>query len=560
MKRFLPSFETLLPVFAKIQPGDDYCAAELARAQHALVVRHISTIACISIILATSFLIAQMQFQNPAHLMIWYVISLPIPLGQLIIARRYRKRSKNGHSSQNKVSGRLLAAAERNALFYGLIWACVHVLVGGPIQESLLFTTIIQVSMCTGLAMLLSQTPRIVIPFTTVSLLPLMVNLLINGTAISVTLGLLTPVLIGAISIGCIASYEQLKRIVGSEAKTRQAESILRTTLEAMPDAFAVYSPDGDRILNNAIHDDWAIAQPQSPEGEHTFKTEHGRWLRHSWLDIPNVGTLSLHSDITTQKEREDALIEAKGAAEVANGARARFLSRMSHELRTPLNSILGFSSILSETPPNSPQDVKEYADFIQSSGQQLLGMIEDVIDYSKIGEEEDGKSYDPVDVRTAVYKAIELAKKKPGCQESKSFKIRVQEGAETVVTDGTVIERILTCIISNAIKFSPSAPDIAITSRLLRDNQLTIIIRDFGKGMTQHQIDEASSVFYQVDDSRRRAHDGAGLGLALAQKLAASIDANVKIMSEPGRGTAVLITFEDPWRSNLDRVDRLKA
>ena len=77
---------------------------------------------------------------------------------------------------------------------------------------------------------------------------------------------------------------------------------------------------------------------------------------------------------------------------------------------------------------------------------------------------------------------------------------------------------------------------------------------------MTQHQIDEASSVFYQVDDSRRRAHDGAGLGLALAQKLAASIDANVKIMSEPGRGTAVLITFEDPWRSNLDQTGRLKA
>ncbi len=545
-----------------MQPEGDCCAVELASAQQSLVVRHLSAIAGISIILSTSLVVTQIQYQSLTLLMIWYTISLPIPVGQLVIARKYRKRSNRDRSTLKHFSGRVLAAAERNTFLYGLIWACVPVMVVGPSQEALLFATIIQVSMCTGLGMMLSETPRIVIPFTVISLLPLMVNLLINGTAVSVALALLTPVLIGAIFIGTIASYEQLKRIVGSEAKTRQAQTILRATLEALPDAFAVYDRDGNRVLNNAIHDAWKVTSspPETVEGEHIFKTEEDQWFRHSWLNVPDVGTLSLHSNITAQKEREEALVKAKRAAEVANGTRARFLSRMSHELRTPLNSILGFSTILGENTPDSPRDVKEYADFIKDSGQQLLGMIEDVIDYSQIGEQKNEQSHHPVDIKTTIYKAIELAKKKPGCQELKSFKIRIQNGAETVVADATMIERILTAIISNAIKFSPSAPSITITSRLLRDNQLTIIIRDFGKGMTQQQIDEASSVFYQVDDSRRRAHEGAGLGLALAQKLAASSGADLEIMSELGRGTVVLLTFKDPLRRTCEGTERLTA
>ena len=400
--------------------------------------------------------------------------------------------------------------------------------------------------MCTGLGMMISPLPRIVMRFTIVSLIPLAFVLMLEATTFSITLAILIFVLIGAIYAGSMTSYHQLRRIVGSEAKTQKAESIMRTTIEAMPDAVALYDADGEILLTNENHQIWNIActPPKTKEGEITHTPSEQQWFRHKWLDVPGVGTLSLHSDISVQKERENALIAAKHAAEVANGTRARFLSRMSHELRTPLNSILGFSSVLAEGRPQPVALVKEYADFIQESGQQLLTMIEDVIEYSNAGKDMVQDNTGPVDLKTAINTAIEKARKKPGCQEEKSYKIRIQEGTERFIGNAPLIDRILTALISNAIKFSPQAPDIAITSRLTPDNHLSIIIRDFGKGMSKSEIADAFAIFYQADDSRNRAQEGAGLGLALVRKLTDRANIKIKVMSEVGRGTAIVLIF----------------
>ncbi|MEO9968814.1 MAG: HAMP domain-containing sensor histidine kinase [Hyphomonadaceae bacterium] len=410
--------------------------------------------------------------------------------------------------------------------------------------------------------MMIAQVPRIVMQFTLITLSPLAIFLMTKGTLVDTALSLLTFVLIGSIYRGTMASYTQLKRIIGSEIKTRKAEALLRATLEAMPDAFAVYSPSGERIVHNANHDEWNIVQnpPGSQSGEQIFSNVDKQWFRHSWFAVPDIGTLSLHSDISIQKRREDALVTAKQAAEIADGARARFVSRMSHELRTPLNGILGFSRILQQNSDQAADTIKEYAEFIEESGEQLLGMVEDVIDYSKIGEDGITVNRSEIDVYSTIQKSIEKAKKKRGCGEQKNFNVRVQGETELLTTDGTVVIRILAALISNAIKFSPSAPDIIITARLLENKWPAIIIRDFGKGMTKSEIAESFSVFYQADESHGRAQDGSGLGLTLARKLAASINADIKIMSEVGRGTAIVLMFQDPVTQAMAIDTRVKA
>ncbi len=549
MMRFAKSLELLLVVFQPIQPKSDNVSIGIAQAQHRLLARNLNSIAALSIILATALVVSLIRHQPPLIPFLWFGLTLPIPIGQFLIAHRRRSRKTKPQTNARPFRWDLLQAAERSILYSAVIWGFVAVLFGNPNMEALYFTTLIQVSMCTGLGMMIAPLPRLVMRFTIVSLVPLAFVLAAQGTTFGITLALLIFVLIGAIFKGSMTSYHQLRRIVGSETKTQQTESILRSTLEAMPDAVALFDTHGKLLLTNENYETWDVPNvaPATLEGEETRTPGENKWFHHKWLDIPDIGTLSLHSDISIQKERENALIAAMQAAEVANGARARFLSRMSHELRTPLNCILGFSSILTEGGPQPSSVVKEYAEFIRDSGDQLLAMIEDVIDYSKVGTETLNKDASAIDVRAAILAAIEKAKKKPGCQAEMSYKIRIGQGAETLVAHFTIIDRILTALISNAIKFSPEAADIIITSRLGPDNRLSIIVRDFGKGMSQEEVTDAFSVFYQADETRKRAQDGAGLGLALVRKLTIQANAKIKVMSEPGRGTAVILMFEEP-------------
>ena len=559
MVNIAKSLKTLFALFKPMQLKEDKTSIGIARAQHALVSRNLNSIATLSTILATALVISLVSQQSPTLPLLWYALTLPLPIGQFITTHRLRKRQKTTPSKNKPFSWNLLRTTERSILYSAIIWALVAILFSRTSQEALYFTTLLQVSMCTGLGMMISPLPRIVMRFTIVSLIPLAFVLMLEATTFSITLAILIFVLIGAIYAGSMTSYHQLRRIVGSEAKTQKAESIMRTTIEAMPDAVALYDADGEILLTNENHQIWNIActAPQTKEGEITHTPSEQQWFRHKWLDVPGVGTLSLHSDISVQKERENALIAAKHAAEVANGTRARFLSRMSHELRTPLNSILGFSSVLAEGRPQPVALVKEYADFIQESGQQLLTMIEDVIEYSNAGKDMVQDNTGPVDLKTAINTAIEKARKKPGCQEEKSYKIRIQEGTERFIGNAPLIDRILTALISNAIKFSPQAPDIAITSRLTPDNHLSIIIRDFGKGMSKSEIADAFAIFYQADDSRNRAQEGAGLGLALVRKLTDRANIKIKVMSEVGRGTAIVLIFGAaaiPAASDMDQ------
>ncbi len=547
MVNFANSLKSLIALFKPMQPKGDKVSIGIARAQHALVSRNLNAIATLSTILATALVISLVSQRSPTLPLLWYALTLPLPIGQFITSHSLRKRKKAELDKDKPFSWSLLKATEWNILYSAIIWAFVAILFSRTSQEALYFTTLLQVSMCTGLGMMISPLPRIVMRFTVVSLIPLALVLMLEATTFSITLAVLIFVLIGAIFTGSMTSYHQLRRIVGSEAETQKAESILRTTIEAMPDAVALYDADGEILLTNENHEVWNVActAPQTKEGDITHTPSDQQWFRHKWFDIPGVGTLSLHSDISVQKERENALIAAKHAAEVANGTRARFLSRMSHELRTPLNSILGFSSVLAEGRPQPLALVTEYAEFIQESGQQLLAMIEDVIEYSKDGEDTAHDNSGPIDVRSSINSAIEKARKKPGCQEEKSYKIRIQQGADRLIGNATIIDRILTALISNAIKFSPQASDIAITSRLTPDNNLSIIIRDFGKGMSKSQVADAFSIFYQADDSRNRAQEGAGLGLALVRKLTGQANIRIKVMSAVGQGTAVVLVFD---------------
>ncbi len=249
--------------------------------------------------------------------------------------------------------------------------------------------------------------------------------------------------------------------------------------------------------------------------------------------------------DITRETIAERNLVAAKTAAEAANLAKSQFLANMSHELRTPLNAILGFSEMLYRglTGPLQPRQ-SEYAGLIHESGQHLLNVINDILDLARVDagkfelHEESG-----IDPRRLVESSIALvtARAESGML---TLDVEFDEQIPLLVVDPTRITQILLNLLSNAIKFTEPGGSVTLTLRSSPDGGVEFAVSDTGPGMTAAEIEIALEPFGQIDPSHTRQHEGTGLGLPMARRLAELHGGSLHIDSEKGRGTRVAVTL----------------
>lgn len=252
------------------------------------------------------------------------------------------------------------------------------------------------------------------------------------------------------------------------------------------------------------------------------------------------VEYLSLRFDITE-------LINAKDRALSAERAKSTFLANMSHEIRTPLNAIIGFSDILCESDPDKAD--KEYARIISRSAKSLLGIINDVLDISKI---ESGKldiNEKPTPFREFVEHIVELfsiaAKEK-----NIRFVYRSSlEIAHTLIFDATRLQQVISNLLSNAIKFTPDGGkvffDISMLGTFEGKSKIKFSIKDSGIGMSKEQQKTIFKPFSQADESITRKYGGTGLGLAICSDIVKLMNSNIDLSSELGRGSEFSFVLE---------------
>jgi PAS domain S-box-containing protein len=249
--------------------------------------------------------------------------------------------------------------------------------------------------------------------------------------------------------------------------------------------------------------------------------------------------------DITIEVRAERGLHDAKAAAEAANLAKSQFLANMSHELRTPLNAIVGFSEMLERglVGPLQPRQA-EYAGLIHQSGDHLHHVINDILDLAKVDagklqlHEEQG-----VDARRIIDSCVALLKVRAdtaGVQLS----VQVEDQLPQLVVDATRLKQILLNLLSNAIKFTEAGGSIVVTARRGTDGGIDFKVRDTGPGMTAAEIGVALEPFGQTDAGHARSHEGTGLGLPLARRLAELHDGSLYVDSEKGRGTTITVAL----------------
>jgi PAS domain S-box-containing protein len=252
--------------------------------------------------------------------------------------------------------------------------------------------------------------------------------------------------------------------------------------------------------------------------------------------------------DISARKRVEVELERARAHAEQANRAKSVFLANMSHELRTPLNAILGFSEILEKElfGPLGDERYIEFARDIYRSGSHLLDIIGNILDLAKVEAGQfklDEQEVDLVDIVRSSERLIAEAARRKDIRFGKE----IPRNAVLIKADMTRLRQILLNLLSNAVKFTPDGGDVTLTC--CRDgDDVALSVADTGIGIEPSELDKVMQPFHQADNSLSRRYEGAGLGLPLTQSLVGLHGGTMRIDSQPGKGTVVVVRLPG-WR-----------
>lgn len=271
------------------------------------------------------------------------------------------------------------------------------------------------------------------------------------------------------------------------------------------------------------------------------------------------AGAIETIRDITERKKMEEGLKQARDNAEAANKAKSRFLANMSHELRTPLNAIIGYSEMLEEDAEDSGnEDLIPDLQKITAAGKHLLGLINDILDLSKI---EAGKMI----LVPETFSIRELID-----ETTATISPLVEKNANRLITecdknvgpihaDKLKVRQILLNLLSNASKFTENG-HITMTARR-SDTHMIFQVQDTGIGMTGEQLDKLFQPFTQADDSTTRKHGGTGLGLAISKKFCQMMGGEITVESEPLNGTVFTVSLPlfDPRHSSSSDKEQIK-
>ncbi|WP_184446284.1 ATP-binding protein [Rhodospirillum centenum] len=418
-----------------------------------------------------------------------------------------------------------------------------------------------------------------------------------------------------------LTARRQGRELAAAQRRAAEAEERLRAALDAMPDGFVVYDAEdrlvtwNDRFLerypslrgvpalkgmrfedllrifiaNREIGDPEAyddterwiaerLAWRRSADGRAFERlTAHGHWLRVSEHPISTGGVLSLATDITAQKMREEELRraledvdearreaelqaaemvalaeelaaartradEARAESEAANRAKSDFVAVMSHEVRTPLNALLGFADLLLQTPLTAEQ--REWVTLQREAGEALLTVVSDVLDFSKL---EAGR----LEVDPHPFQLARLARStsdlvRPTAEE-RGLALRVAVDPrlpEVVQGDAKRVRQVLLNLLNNAVKFTERG-HVALAVFPVADGRVRFEVLDTGIGIAPEQQERLFQEFVQADRATARRYGGTGLGLAICRRLVDLMGGAIGVESAPGRGS--LFWFELP-------------
>lgn len=246
--------------------------------------------------------------------------------------------------------------------------------------------------------------------------------------------------------------------------------------------------------------------------------------------------------DVTDRKLSEQALDQARSAAEAADAAKTRFLATMSHELRTPLNAIIGFSEMIAQeqTLMLVASQRKEYAELIHASGQHLLSVVNGILDMSKMESGNFEIASEPFAPRASLMHCCNLLALKAR-ENGIDLITDAPQDLPVMTGDPRAFKQIVLNLVANAVKFTERGGQVTVTAAASA-SQLTLRISDTGVGIAPDDLKRIGAPFFQCGKTYERRHEGTGLGLSIVKSLVALHLGELTVQSKLGEGTAVTV------------------
>ncbi len=336
------------------------------------------------------------------------------------------------------------------------------------------------------------------------------------------------------------------------------------------------------------------LAERRNPGAPAIHSFKGGRWLRLAERRTAEGGIVGVRTDVTAEVTREQALREnqqelarrieelesmqrraeaqrdelrtlntelaqARDAADAGNAAKSSFLANMSHELRTPLNAIIGFAEVMDAGlfGAIANERYRDYNGDILAAARHLLGLINDVLDLSKIVAGKWELLEEPIAIQALLDAVRHLV---AGRDETALLTLRVDVAGilPPIFADERAMKQILINLMANAIKFTPAGGKVRLRARLDWRGRMQFAVADSGIGMHREDLPTALQPFGQIDNYLTRRCHGTGLGLSIAKALAERHGGTLRLRSRPQRGTSVVVTF--PSERTLGRTTDVRG
>ncbi len=524
--------------------ADASLQAELRRQQTLLLTQQLPVMAgvnaCNATLVSSLFLFGPMQVFAATWLAVLLIAS----------ALQLASWMKTRHREMPKfVSGNTLKRAQISSAVIGALWGVTSIFFwksGDFFSQTIVI--VVLGGMAAGVVSLLAPIPSVTRVMLATILTPLALRLVWEGEPIHWVILALLIVLCFALVKGAERSHRHMVELIRSAREMQGVQADLTDAIEATSDAIAHFDAEMNLLSANTRFNEW-FKDPRAvagDDGEGRMRAVgEGRWVVSKLLPTARGGFVSVHTDITELKQREDQIQTARLSAEEASRAKSAFIEQVGVTLRTPMEEVVAYLGSHTRASDERRAEIATHA-------VRVLEAVSDIADIATIDSQSYEYRFAFANVRGIVEWSAQAAAARYGKRRTAKLQINIHDEIEDLVCDERALKRTLMHLIVNALENTPEDKDVGVDVRKAYDGQAEICVWDFGAGFAPEHLERVQKMAdgEEAPPSETVATQGIGLGLRIVSQVVQRHRGSLKILSEPTLGSFAYLKL--PYRTSL--------